>query len=324
MTEKINILLTSDSHYALPLTVCLTSVFENNKNNQIEAYVLYSSLTEEQKNKILRLTESYNQKVNLLLVDKDYFSTAPTLRWSKEVYYRLLINEYLPKNLDRILYLDCDTIVNKPLTDIHNLNLEDKYLAALEEKDSQTIRIRLGLKPEGGYFQSSVILFNLKKCREILNYEKAKDIIQKLGQNLEVVDQDVINVMFDGRIMALDPKFNNCQITSFQALNLTAMERKKIVDEAYILHYATSKPWNNLYSGANEDLWYKYLLLSPYQDLYDKKFSSWKYKILRTKLFKTIFYYYIRLTPTINKLAWKLFPGQIYAKLKQYYRQKIK
>lgn len=324
MTEKINILLTGDSNYALPLTVCLTSIFENNKDNRIEAYVLYSSFTEEQKNKLLNLAELYKQKINLLLVDKDYFSTAPTLRWSKETYYRLLINEYLPENLNQILYLDCDTIVNKSLTEVYDLNLEDKYLAALEEINSQVVRVRLGLNPGGQYFQSSVILFDLKKCREILSYEKAKGIIKKLAENLQVVDQDVINVIFDGRIMALDPKFNNCQITSFQALNLTPAERKKIIDETYILHYAVSKPWNNLYSGASEDLWYKYLLLSPYQDLYAKRFTGLRYKILRTGIVKLLFYEYIHLTPYINNLAKKLLPERLYENCKKYYRKNIK
>jgi lipopolysaccharide biosynthesis glycosyltransferase len=124
--------------------------------------------------------------------------------------------------------------------------------------------------------------------------------------------------------MALDSKFNNCQITSHEALNLTPAEKQKIIDETYIFHYAAGKPWNNFYSGDCEDLWYKYLCLSPYQDLYIKKFDRFKYKILRTRLFKIIFYYYIHLTPVINRLALRLFPGKIYAKLKQYYRQNIK
>jgi lipopolysaccharide biosynthesis glycosyltransferase len=324
MTEKMNILLTCDSNYALPLTVCLTSIFENNKDSQIEAYILYSSLTDEQKNKLQRLAEQYRQKINLIPVASHYFSSAPTLRWSKETYYRLLINEYLPKNLNRVLYLDCDTIVNKAINELYILDLKDKCLASIEEKNSQNVRSRLGLNPNGQYFQSGVILFDLDKSRKILSYDQAKDIIIKLAENLQVVDQDIINFLFDGRIMALDSKFNNCQITSHEALNLTPAEKQKIIDETYIFHYAAGKPWNNFYSGDCEDLWYKYLCLSPYQDLYIKKFDRFKYKILRTRLFKIIFYYYIHLTPVINRLALRLFPGKIYAKLKQYYRQNIK
>ena len=44
----------------------------------------------------------------------DYISLA--------TYYRLLIPELIP-NEDRILYLDCDIIVRKSLSDLYNRDL---------------------------------------------------------------------------------------------------------------------------------------------------------------------------------------------------------
>ncbi len=327
MTKKeMNILFACDSHYAIPLTVCITSIFENNKDNNINIFVLYSTLTEEQKNILVDLAKKYNQKINLIQVAEHYFSTAPTLRWTKETYYRLLVCDLLPANLDRLLYFDCDIIINKPLEVLYNLNLGENYLAMLGEKN-QLPRVRLGLRPNNGYFQGGVILFDLKKGREILNYEKITKTINELGEKVLAVDQDIINVIFDGKIKTLDKKFNNYLITNFNGSNFNRLFNytdKKEAAETYIFHYVTSKPWNNLYSGACEEIWYKYLKLSPFKDLYTKKYNKLKHRILTTGIIKLLFYKYINLTPHIDNLARKLFSENLYTKIKKYYRQKIK
>jgi lipopolysaccharide biosynthesis glycosyltransferase len=323
----MNILFACDLNYVIPLTVCLTSIFENNSKNDICIYLLHSPILDIQKEILTNLAKSYNQKINLIQIADRYFSTTPTLRWSKEMYYRLLINEVLPKNIDKILYLDCDIIVNKPLNELYELDLTTNYLAALEEINNQSSRVRLGLNQTGSYFQSSVILFDLNKCRDSLDYEKITKIINILDKNLITPDQDVLNVLFDGKIIPLDQKFNNCKITNFQGENsnrLLNQTDKKQIDETYIFHYATGKPWNNIYSGSCEDMWYKYLLLSPYRDLYYKKYNKLKYKILRTGLVKTLFYQYINITPRINNLAQKILPNNAYNRFKGFYRKNIK
>ena len=325
--KEINILLACDSNYVMPLAVCLTSIFENNPENNICIYVLHSPLLDKQKETLINLAKRYNQKINLIQIADHYFSAAPTLRWSKEMYYRLLINEVLPEDMDKILYLDCDVVINKPLDDMFGLDFQGKYLIASEQKDGQDSRTRLGLSPNGSYFPSGAILFDLRKCTELLSYKKVIKIIEEFSKNLTTPDQDVLNIIFDGKIKALETKFNNCEITNFQggdSNRLLNHTDKKQADETYIFHYATGKPWNNLYSGACEDIWYKYLLLSPYKDLYYEKYSKLKYKILRTGLVKMLFYQYINATPHINNLAKKIFPVRLYNTLKRYYRKNIK
>ncbi len=327
MKPLINILFSCDTNYAMPMTVCITSIFENNKENQVNVYVFYSSLSERQKEILIKLADQYNQDIIQIKVAEHYFETAPTLRWSKEAYYRLLITELLPQELERIIYLDCDTIVNKPIIDLFEMDLEGKYMSALTEKESEKHRIRLGLGLPGGYYQSGVILFDLNECRKILNYIKVEEVIKSLGDKLLVVDQDIINVIFDDKIKKLDEKFNNCEITNFKKNNFNRFlnfTNKKDVDETYIFHFASGKPWNNLYSGSCENIWYKYLKICPYNYLYEQKYKSLKYKMIRSGLFKTFFYWYIHLTPIVENMAKVLFPKKIYAKLKKYYRENIK
>ncbi len=325
--QQMNILFCCDTNYAMPLTVSITSIFQNNIESHITVYVLYSSLSTIQINKLNELSIFFKQKIELIKVNENYFNTAPVLRWSKETYYRLLLTELLPNTIDKILYLDCDIIVNKPLNELFSLDFEGSSILALKESNSESPRKRLGLNPEGNYFQAGVLLFDVNKCRDSLNYENSISIINKLGDKLEVVDQDVINVMFDGKIKSFSKKFNNCEITNFNENNFNRFRNhidKATLDETVILHYATGKPWNNLYAGSCEEIWYSYLKSSPYSELYTKKYNTLKYKLFRTGLFKILFYEYIHITPTVNKLAQQLFPNNTYIKLKNWYRKNIK
>lgn len=324
----MNILFACDTNYVIPLTVCITSIFENNKDSNICVYVLYSTMTTKQKDVLRELATQYGQKINPIEIEPHYFSKAPALRWSKETYYRLLVNEVLPNNLDRVLYLDCDIIVNKSLKDFYNSDFEDNYMVARNEKEQEKqSRTRLELSKEGKYFQAGVILFNLKKCRGYLSYESSSKVIEDLGDRLLIVDQDVANVMFDGHIKDMEQKFNNWEIANFNKSNLNRFfnyTNKIDLENTIVIHYSTGKPWNNLYSGSCEDIWYKYLKLSPYKELYDSKFNKLKYKIIRLGFFKLLFFKYIDITPLINKVALTLFPRGLYQKLKAFYRKNIK
>jgi lipopolysaccharide biosynthesis glycosyltransferase len=327
MKPLINILFSCDTNYAIPMTVCITSIFENNKENQIDIYILYSSLSEQQKKILIDLANQYNQNINLIPAPEYYFSTAPTLRWTKETYYRLLLNELLPQNLHRIIYIDCDTIVINSLLDLFNLNLGEYYIAALLEEYSLVHRKRLGLKEPGDYYQAGVLLFDLNKCRTILNYDKATEIINFLGEKLKVVDQDVINFIFDGKIKSLDKKFNNCELTNFEKNNfkrLFNIVNKKELRKTVILHYAASKPWNNIFSGSCEGIWYKYLKISPYSSNCYKKFKKVKYKLIRLGIFKLLFFYYIKYNYIIDETSSRILPSKLFKFLKNYYRKNIK
>lgn len=312
----------------MPLTVCLASIFENNRDEIIDIYLFYNRLTQEDLNTITTFVRSWKQNIHVFKIDDDYFADAPAFRWTKEAYFRLLMGDLLASSVDRVLYLDVDIIVNKPLTDLYNLDLGDCYIAALREKElEQSTRIRLGLE-SGKYFQSGVLLCDLKKCRPLLQYANVQDVIGQLKLKGEfTVDQDVINVIFDGKIKEIDPKFNNCEITKFGGNKLNRLLNrvdKKELENTHVFHYSLSKPWNKTFSGSCEFLWYKYLLLSPFKDLYKERFGTLKYRILRSGIGKMVFFKYIDLTPYINNVAKKILKEENYIRLKNFYRQNIK
>ena len=125
MKEKMNIALCMNSKYVMPSVVCITSILENNKT-PIDFYILYSYLKTEEIEYMKNIVKKYGDNYSLIPIQitEKFFDDSPTLGRSKEAYFRLLISTVLPKNTDRCLYLDGDTIVQKSLDTFYNTSFD--------------------------------------------------------------------------------------------------------------------------------------------------------------------------------------------------------
>lgn len=126
----MNLLVTLDSKYIRPLKVMLYSLFVNNPGEDFDIYLMHSSISRTEIADIESFVNRYNQKLFEIKIDDGYFQNAPViLHYTKEMYYRLLAYKFLPRELDRILYLDPDILVINPIRDLYNMDL-DGYLYA--------------------------------------------------------------------------------------------------------------------------------------------------------------------------------------------------
>lgn len=114
---------------------------------------------------------------------------------------RAALYKVFPKE-DRILSLDVDTIVDKDISEIWDLPIEDCYFAACHE----THRTKNGLM----YCNAGVVLQNLKKLRD----GKGDEIVWLLNHwKYPWVDQDAFNYLCQGRIYDLSSDYNDTDWT---------------------------------------------------------------------------------------------------------------
>ena len=134
--KRINVAAALDSNYVKYAYVMLTSLFENQTSDcQVYVYLLQSGLKKGEKECLQELVESYGGRMHWLNVDVSVFPANISLLryWSLEAYYRLMLQDILPEEVDRILYLDIDIIVNKPLDELYDMDFEGKLLCACSE-----------------------------------------------------------------------------------------------------------------------------------------------------------------------------------------------
>ena len=77
-------------------------------------------LLKNNKNKLLNLETKYNCKILFYSMENLDLPYVPLNRdWiSIATYYRLFITDVIPNDIEKIIYLDCDIIVNKDISEL--------------------------------------------------------------------------------------------------------------------------------------------------------------------------------------------------------------
>ncbi|RHW23500.1 glycosyltransferase family 8 protein [Nocardioides immobilis] len=177
------------------------------------------------------------------------------------IWYRIFLPDLLVE-VDRVLYLDADTLVLQDLRPLWSLDLDQVLLAAVaqpaEPSHSQPALARLGLPPDADYLNSGVLLMDLRRMREehfsrqMIDTGQAQAEEWKDSAHFRLPDQDAFNLVCAGRWLKLHPRWN-CLASLFLSNGLEdlaqgdALELGEAVASPAIVHFEGSgyaKPWN--------------------------------------------------------------------------------
>jgi len=273
----LNILLTLDRNYLLPLRVLITSLFINNPGEGFDVYIAQDDFTPEDHEGIRALCERFYAHYHPIEIDETWFKSAPTLRYySRAMYYRLLAAKMLPDHLDRILYLDPDMLVIGSIRPLYETDMGDYLYAAcihkgLVDLSTPVNKIRLSTYETKGYFNSGMLLMNLPRIRTFVLPQVIFDYVKENRALLVLPDQDVLNGLYGQHILALDEQLYNYDARKYREyLLLSSGEHDKtwVMEHTAILHFCgKKKPWRSGYSGRFSMLYRHYMhLASRYAD----------------------------------------------------------
>ena len=204
--NNIHICMSFNDRYVYQILVSITTVLINcDKNNTFITY--YILCNPDVKNSTLSILKSliYKYPSNLEIIFYDMgsnFIDRNDARLSQSAYYRLLTPVLL--DVDKIIYLDGDTIILNDLNEMYELPLNDNYILGILDYVRDGIDF-LGIKSEK-YINSGVILLDLKKIR---NDNKIYQLINmtKTEKSFDGHDQTIINYVFYPKIGILPSKF---------------------------------------------------------------------------------------------------------------------
>lgn len=249
--DILRILVTLDQNYLPQLRVLLTSIAINNPNENVEVYLIHSDIPSDELKKLDGKCRSLGFTLFPVMIDSTIFSGAPvTKRYPSEMYYRLLAPHLLPENLDRILYLDPDILVINPLRPLWETDMQGKVFAAASHKGITDIannvnRIRLGT--ESDYYNSGVLLMDLKAGRKEIIPQDIFSYVSKHEATLLLPDQDVLNAMYSENVLAVDDAIWNYDARNYNRYLLRSSGKTDIdwiVANTAIIHFCgRAKPW---------------------------------------------------------------------------------
>lgn len=272
----INIAFATDNNFVYPTLVSMTSVLENkNINSKINFYILLSdSIAKEDQQTLLNTQEDYeNCQVNIIDMKNSYREVSVVRHLSTAAYYRLKLPSLLP-NIDKILYIDGDTIAQQDLAQLYNIDIDNYYIAGVKDLDAFAIRgneyvNQIGIKSCEQYVNSGVLLMNLKKMREDNLEEKFDEFIAKYHNPEHRIgifhDQDVLNAVCYNHIYILPLKYNAMEhqfkkVSEGKISDISICYTGEEWNEAYtnpaIIHF-TLKSWRWIKDSQFKKIWWK-------------------------------------------------------------------
>jgi len=240
------------------------SLLKSNPNCLFKIYVMNNSLSIND----FKYLEQYISKKKCefidIKIDNKLLKDAPiTNRYPKEMYYRIFAAKYLPKSVDKIIYLDPDLVVINSLEKLYNMEMGDYFFAAASHvwgALSLFNKIRLQMDDDF-YINSGVMLMNLKALRKYQNVKEVYKFIEKNKNFLMLPDQDVISALYSSKILPLDPYIYNMteRMLLLKRVNRFHVNLKWVKDNTVIIHYCgRNKPWKDNYVGKLDHFYLKY------------------------------------------------------------------
>ena len=236
--NKINLVLASDQNYVKLLVPCIISILYNKKpTTEIDIFILDGGISEFDKQKIKEL-KSFNNinncTINFIdMTQQDYKNLvinddAIRKRFSSTILYRMFIPK-LFSYLDRILYLDADSIVNDDLLDFYNQSFNKNYAVApiynygsdpYSKKYIETqvqyknkvvtikdILLEMGVCNNLNALSSCIILYNIE---QILQDNKEQELIEKClkyKDHVSFIDGDALSAVFRDKVKDIDSNY---------------------------------------------------------------------------------------------------------------------
>lgn len=204
----MNIVLATSDLYSKLALVTLESLFINNKCKEITIYYIGNKLTVESKTNIQNLVDSHGRNVCFIDMPEDMCPIAGLLRKDPIVYSYCYLSNLLPSTIDKALLIESDVIVTGNIDGLYNLDINNFYLAASDDMQSKFYKKKLGMKSDSPYFNSGIMLVNLKKWRENNVPEELTKVIAEGTHKFFYEVQDEMNTFFEGKVKIFHPKYN--------------------------------------------------------------------------------------------------------------------
>jgi len=278
--DTLNVLYSTDSNYAPHAAASIYSLLDNNRDfEKINIYIIDDNISEECKERFQQLAARFS---HASIIFYPFEKLKPKLQiketWFAMVgYARLMLSEIT--EVEKILYIDCDTIINGSLKELWETDMEGYCIGGVQDNPALYALEAIGMDDNDRYINSGVMLINLKKWKDDNVEEK---IIQMINEHNGFVfhhDQGIVNGVCRNSIKILHPKFNTMsqfflmnakQIKSLYDIKnyYTQDELDEATKKPVIIHYINkfyNRPWFKSCSHPLKDLYIENLSETPFK-----------------------------------------------------------
>lgn len=280
----MNVIYSSDNNYARHAGISITSLYDHNQDVEtINVYLIDDGISEKNHRNLDAIADKYGRRIAYIPFGPHKEKLTLNNKWELPIsaYARLFVEEMVPSDVERLLYLDCDTIICDNLKALWDTDMEGKTIAAVEDVASCIFQAETDSPASYRYICSGIVLIDMKKWRESHAQTRLLAYLDSKKGVVRHHDQTILNGVFWDDCHILHPRYDALTptfIMSYKNLKAyfklwdkyyTKQEIKDSIKHPAIIHYTSSnvgRPWeNNRHPKAK--VYTKYWKASAWKDL---------------------------------------------------------
>lgn len=284
--ENYEVVYAADDAFASVMGVSIISLFENNRDlDNLRITIFDSGISEDNKKRIEKIFRKYQQRLPRWIksdIKEKLKVKMQTDRGSLAQYSRLYIQEYFDSSVNRVLYLDCDTLIVGSLRKIFSMDLKSYIIAGVKDAFSKYYRRNIDLDVNDLMINSGVYIVDMKKWRLNNIENKITNYLVSHNGKVQQGDQGVLNAVLKNNILILPPQYNLMSIFYEYSYSDLIKYREPVnfysKDEIYrakkspiVIHYTsafnTIRPWFKKSTHPQASKWLKYYSMSPWKNV---------------------------------------------------------
>lgn len=242
--------LTGDATYLTPIETAIKSILYHHKG--VKIYFIHQDVSTDWLERLKKEVTNLESVLEIIHLEEDTVqSDWMTFDHISPIgFARYWIPELIEEN--RVIYLDCDMIVQQSLDELFELDLQGHFLAAVQDA-------------KGIGFNSGMMVIDNQKWR---NCSITKKLIHQTIENVTneqnlIGDQDVLNHVFGEDWLPLEQLYNLQVGHDTYAYYGNWTQHFMSKDLPKIIHYTTHrKPWNSIVGYRYRNVWFDYFSLT--------------------------------------------------------------
>ena len=181
--------------------------------DRVRLFIMDCGITEENKQRLLKQTSGFdNAEMVFFDIENRLNDIVPQKKtsWNRAIYGRLFLTDLLQlySDIDRIIYLDCDLLMDRPVTELFTMPMDGKCIAGVSDGEDIPRKKALGIDPQYTYINSGVLVIDTARWVELDASNRIIQYINSFPDALVYPDQDGINYVLCDEIKVIKPVYN--------------------------------------------------------------------------------------------------------------------
>lgn len=248
MTSPIHIALTFDDGYWAPAYTTMRSIcMVSHRPTDIVFHLMHVGLSERHKADLAAVTAEFGAQLvyydlDALGILRERIAKLPRVGMhinTPIVYTRLFLTDIVPKDIERLIFIDSDMMVRAPIEQLYELDLEGFPIAAASDPYRTGFQTGRDLKPKRYYstrdlfFNAGLLVIDTRKVAQIDIVGRVLELLTPEEVAGLYYDQDILNIVFRNNWRVLDKMWNM----------QNPLPAHEILDP-FVVHYTgIHKPW---------------------------------------------------------------------------------